>query len=278
MRDVDISLTSEAISELMVGWRAYVRTEALVLRNGADYAVVELFKSGSGGLFRDVESFRIVSLPEDTVYVEDPDMDVLNLPAMASLQVRYPGKTVVVRGMFSHISFVSGLEPLRLRVVDNSPPAPSKLGVLVQRALASGYVDHPIIAEENIITMESKIPEVGTKAVMFPCRVSKLHADIPYYFLDDAPELKDEVTLIGCHLSKRIFTELYKRDVPFINVCPSDYVNPSEMTIVKCCKVKNGHEKEGNLVCVPWGATVPEVVDAINDLFSASSQRALVRD
>ena len=112
--------------------------------------------------------------------------------------------------------------------------------------------------------------EVGTDAVMFPCRVSNLSADIPYYFLDDAPEVDDEVTLIGCHLSKRIYTALYGGDVPFINVCPADYVDPSEKTIVKCCKVKTGHELDGNVVRVPWGATVPEVVEALNDLFGRS--------
>lgn len=103
---------------------------------------------------------------------------------------------------------------------------------------------------------------------MFPCRVSNLEADMPFYFLDDAPEVDGEVTLIGCHLSKRIYTALYGSDVPFINVCPADHVEPGVRTIVKCCKVKNGHEMEGDVARVPWGATVPEVVDAINDLFS----------
>ena len=78
------------------------------------------------------------------------------------------------------------------------------------------------------------------------------------------------MTLIGCHLSKRIYTALYGGDVPFINVCPADYVDPSEKTIVKCCKVKTGHELDGNVVRVPWGATVPEVVEALNDLFGRS--------
>ncbi len=102
---------------------------------------------------------------------------------------------------------------------------------------------------------------------MFPCRVSHLEAEIPYYFLDDTPEDPGDVTLIGCHLSRRIFNALYGRDVPFINVCPADHVDPDEKTIVKCCKVKQGHEIDGNLALVPWGVTIPEIVDAINDLF-----------
>ena len=270
MHDVDIPLDREHISELMRGWTAYVRTDDLVLRNGDSYAVVRLVKSQEPGLFRKVVDFEILSLPEETVYVEEPDMDVLNTPALAALQARHPGKAVVVRGMFSHINFIKDIEPLRLMVVDNVPPSPAKLGVLVDVALGSGFVDHPIVKEERIIDMAEKVSEVRTGAVMFPCRVSNLHADIPFCFLDDAPEDPGDVTLIGCHLSQRIFRSLYDRDVPFVNVCPADFVEPGVKTIVKCCKVKTGHELDGNVVRVPWGATVPEVVEALNDLFGRS--------
>ena len=278
MHDVDIPLDREHISELMRGWTAYVRTDDLVLRNGDSYAVVRLVKSQEPGLFRKVVDFEILSLPEETVYVEEPDMDVLNIPALAALQARHPGKAVVVRGMFSHINFIKDIEPQRLMVVDNVPPSPAKLGVLVDIALGSGFVDHPIVKEERIIDMAEKVSEVRTGAVMFPCRVSNLHADIPFCFLDDAPEDPGDVTLIGCHLSQRIFRSLYDRDVPFVNVCPADFVEPGVKTIVKCCKVKQGHELDGDVVRVPWGATVPEVVDAINALFSPDSpQRACGR-
>ena len=278
MHDVDIPLDREHISELMRGWTAYVRTDDLVLRNGDSYAVVRLVKSQEPGLFRKVVDFEILSLPEETVYVEEPDMDVLNTPALAALQARHPGKAVVVRGMFSHINFIKDIEPQRLMVVDNVPPSPAKLGVLVDVALGSGFVDHPIVKEERIIDMAEKVSEVRTGAVMFPCRVSNLHADIPFCFLDDAPEDPGDVTLIGCHLSQRIFRSLYDRDVLFVNVCPADFVEPGVKTIVKCCKVKQGHELDGDVVRVPWGATVPEVVDAINALFSPDSpQRAYGR-
>ena len=270
LHELDFPLDRESIDELMKGWRSYVRTDALILKSGDDYAVVQLEKNPGKGLFRELGGYTIVSLPEDTLYEEDPGLDVLNLPAMAEVQSRHPGKTVIVRGMFSHISYVKDLEPIRLVVVDKVPPSPSKLGVLTKRALASGFIEHPIVVEERIIDMASRIGDVRTPAVMFPCRVSHLSADIPYYFLDDCPEPKEDVTLIGCHLSWRIYNELYGKDVPFINVCPADYTKEGEMTIVKCCKVKQGHERVGNVVRVPWGATVPEIVDAINDLFSDS--------
>ena len=272
MRDVDVPLDEASIASLMEDWTAYVRTDDLVLRNGDSYAAVRLKKEPGSGLFRKVVGYEILSLPEDTVYVEEPELDVLNLPALAELQTRYPGKAVVVRGVFSHINFIKDVEPLRLMVVDNVPPSPAKLGVLVERALASGFVDLPVVPEVRIIDMADKVSEVRTEEVMFPCRVSHLEAPMPYSFLDDAPADVGDVTLIGCHLSQRIFRSLYGRDVPFINVCPADYTEPGVKTIVKCCKVKQGHELDGDVVRVPWGATVPEVVEAINALFSVADR------
>ncbi|MDO5853887.1 MAG: hypothetical protein Q4Q62_07625 [Thermoplasmata archaeon] len=270
MHEVGFPLTEDSIARLMDGWRSYVRTDALVLKSGDEYAIVELRKRPGTGLFRELDGYSLISMPEDTVFVEDPELDVLNLPAMALLQAEHPGKAVVVRGMFSHISYVKDLEPLRLTVVDNVPPSPAKLGVLVRKALESGFVELPVIVTERIVDMASKVPEVETPAVMFPCRVSHLEAPMPFCFLDDAPDDPGEVTLIGCHLSYRIYRELYGSDVPFINVCPADHTVPGEKSIVKCCKVKQGHEIDGDVVRVPWGATVPEVVGAINALFSSS--------
>jgi len=230
---------------------------------------VRLVKEKGMELFKKVADFEIISLPEDTVFVDIPEMDVINVPALAAVQERHPGKTIVVKGMFSHISFVSSMRTVRLNVIDNVPPSPSKLGVLVKAALSTGFIEHPVIVKETIIDMAEKVKDVRTEAVMFPCKVSGLKADMPVYFLDEYPGLGHDVTLIGCDLSKRIFSSLYRKDVPFINVCPADHIkNVNERTIVKCCKIKEGHKIEGNIAKVPWGATVPEIVNAINDLFS----------
>lgn len=266
VRDVDIPLTSDSISELMSSWRSYVRTEGLVLRNGDEHAVLILHKSKGAGLFKDVESYDLISLPENTVFIEDPEFDVINMPALASLQSRFPGKAIIVKGMFSHINFVYDIEPLTLEVVENIPPEPSKLGTMVKIALASGFVGSPIVVNEKIIDLADEVPNVKTEAVMFPCKVSGLTADMPVYFLDEAPKVEHEVTLIGCHLSMRIFSELYGYEPPFLNVCPADFTGDGK-SIVKCCKVKEGFKIEGNVAKVPWSATVPEVVDAINSLF-----------
>lgn len=267
LREVDHELTPEAIAVAMRGRKAYTRSDYMVLRNGDDHAVLRLRKEEGKGLFRPVISAEPLSLPEDTVFVRDPSMDVINPSALLRLSMRHPGKTVVVEGMFNHLNFVHRLEGLPLRVVDDVPPSPSKLSVLTEMALASGFLDLPIVPEVVDIDIRSFLPQVGTEAVMFPCRVSGIGAGMPVYFLDEAPELGHEVTLIGCHLSKRIFESLYRREPPFINVCPKDHVPDDGVpTIVKCCKVKEGFEAEGVLRSVPWGATVPEVAEAVRSL------------
>jgi len=268
VREVGFDLTSDMIAENMSDWRAYARCEFLVLRNGDGFAVLKVTKEDGIGLFRKVSDYEILSLPENTDYVNDETIDVLNIPSLARIQSEHPGKGVVIEGMFSHIVFIKDLEPLMLEVVDNVPPSPSKLGVLVRKALDSDFIDLPIMVHEIVIDMASKVSDVKTEGVMFPCKVSGLKAGIPTYYLDGSPELEHEITLIGCNLSKRIFESLYRKTPEFINVCPADNVDGKKKTIVKCCKVKEGHVIEGNVAKVPWGATVPEIVDAIKDLFS----------
>ena len=268
VREVDFDLTPDAIASEMDCWKAYAKCEYLVLRKDDSFAVLRVMKENAVGLFKKVTDYEILSLPEDTDYVHDETIDVLNIPSLALIQSEHPGRAVVIEGMFSHIVYIKDLQPLILNVVDSIPPSPSKLGVLVRKALDSDFIDLPIIVHEETVDMCSKVSEVKTEGVMFPCKVSGITTDRPTYFLDNDPELKHDVTLIGCNLSKRIFESLYRFSPEFINVCPADNIRTKGKTIVKCCKVKEGHTIEGDVVKVPWGATVPEIVDAIKDLFS----------
>ncbi len=268
VREVDFDLTPDAIASEMDCWKAYAKCEYLVLRNADSFAVLRVAKEDGIGLFRKVTDYEILSLPEDTDYVCDESIDVLNIPSLALIQEAHPGRAVVIEGMFSHIVFIKDLNPLILNVVDSITPSPSKLGVLVRKALDSDFIDLPIIMHEEVIDMSSKVSDVTTEGVMFPCKVSGIVTEKPTYYLDGDPELKHDVTLIGCNLSKRIFESLYRFTPPFINVCPAGNIRSKGKTIVKCCKIKEGHVIEGDVAKVPWGATVPEIVGAIGDLFS----------
>lgn len=267
--EADFPLTEEGIRKGLVGHRAYLRAKYTVMSKDGEYAVARQHLSDGTGLFRTVEDVDIISLPKDTIFINMPEADVLNVPGKAQIQKDHPGKTIIIQGMFSHVSFVTGIQWKTLRIVDNVPPLPSKTEILVSKALESGYIDIPIVTETVIIDIRDMIPEVKTEAIMFPCKVSSLKADIPYYFLDFNPELKHEITLLGCNTSCRIFKELYGYDPLSINTCPKDFCPMDGVkTIVRCCKVREGHVIEGDMVMLSWGATVPEVIDAINALFS----------
>lgn len=273
-KDISVRKVKQPIDEayihyVMKDWTAYKRAAYVVLNHDDQYAVIELEKSMGEGLFGKVTDYRIISLPDDTVYVERPEVDVINPSALALLQDEFPGKAVVVRGMFSHLGFVYDMKPFRLRVLDVVPPNPSKMSHLVRTALASGFVDLPIVAEYVDLDISEMSRKATTGEIMFPCEVSGTESDRPFCFLDQVPDIEGrDLTLVGCVLSKRIFSEVYGRDVPFINICPRDHVpDDGVKTIVKCCRIKNGCEIDGDVALVPWGVTVPEIVEALNALF-----------
>jgi hypothetical protein len=93
------------------------------------------------------------------------------------------------------------------------------------------------------------------------------------FYLDKKPEfLKEEledISLVGCDLSLRIFKIIYGVEPEFFNFCPKKTALESQMKgpmLTKCCEVKEGHELIGKVAIVPWGATQKEVEDALNEL------------
>ncbi len=269
VKEVDFPLTREDIAREIAGKKAYTRCDHYVLRNGEDMAVVRVVKAEGKELFRPIIEHEVIALPDSIAYVEDPEADVLNAPAMAALSREHPGKTVVVQGLFNHISFLQPGEMMDLQVLDVVPPSPSKLSVLVRRALESGMVDLPVVPEYREIDLNALAREVRTEAVLFPCQASGLTSDRPMFFLDQVPVIDRDVTLVGCDLSARIYRTLYRKDVQRIEMCPQALApNDGRKRLVKCCKVREGYQLKGDLAIVPWGATVQEVADAIKALFA----------
>ena len=267
LRHVDFPLTEENIAGNIDGKKAYTRTDFMILRNGEETAVIKVIKGSGKDLFRPISSFQIVSLPHHTVFIRDEAIDVLNASQMARLARDNPGKTVVVSGMFNHVSFLQEENLLDLFVVDVVPPSPSKLSVLVERAFSTGLVDLPIVPHYQDIDLNLLEKSVGTSGVMFPCRASGLESGRKVYFLDETPALEGDMTLVGCDLSRRIFRSIYRREVSTLDMCPKNLARIKGKTLVKCCSVKEGFIIEGDMASVPWGATVLDVVGAINSLF-----------
>jgi hypothetical protein len=271
VRTVNFPLTPTNIAEVVKGKKAYTRTRYYVLRNRNDSAVISVEKEDGNELFRNIKSFEILSLPNETVFVEDRTIDVINRTQMAKLSQKYKGKLVVVRGMFNHVSFVKDEDLIRINVIDTVPPRPSKLSVIVEKIISMGLINAPIIANHIEIDLESIASTLKTKGVIFPCRASGISCDKVVYFLDETPEISVESTLVGCDLSRRIFKSLYKKEVDFIDICPRNHVRlDGSPTLVKCCKVKSGYELKNQVAAVPWGTTIEEVKDALLALLKAS--------
>ncbi len=271
VRSVDFELVSQEILSHSRGMNAYTRTGYIILKHGREMAVLRVFKSDSKELFQPIQKVEIIALPQDIVYIEDESVDVLNSSQMARISRRYAQKTVVVKGMFSHISFVQPDEYLELHVLDVIPPKPPKLSILVERALGSILTDMPIVPILEEIDLNLLQRSVATPAVIFPCEASGLKSEKRVYYLDQTPEVGEEATLVGCELSGRIYKSLYKKGIARIEMCPQELApHDGKKRIVKCCQVKEGFEINGSTAVVPWGATVKEVAAAIAELFSHS--------
>ncbi|HID27416.1 MAG TPA: hypothetical protein EYP22_06300, partial [Methanosarcinales archaeon] len=82
VKEVDFALTKDNIYNTLIGSKLYLATKYLILKNDRDIAVVEVsLKNASKyekSLFREVIEVKIISLPEETIFIEDPEVDVLN--------------------------------------------------------------------------------------------------------------------------------------------------------------------------------------------------------
>jgi hypothetical protein len=272
LRRVDFPLTAANIKAYSRGKKAYTRTDHMVLRSGKDLAVIGVSKENGPDLFRPITNVEVISLPDATVFIKDKKVDVLNRSQMAGLALKHPGKTVVVEGMFNHVSFAQETDINYLKVLDVVPPRPAKLAVLVRRALSTGLVHSPVIVSEELIDLNDLAKEARTESMMFPCRASGIRSSGKVKYLDETPHLEEAATLIGCDLSRRIYRSVYKGEPKLINMCPQDLAPKDDaFRMVKCCTVKEGYVLHDRMVVVPWGATVEEVADGINALFRQRS-------
>lgn len=269
VREVAFDLTKDRIIEQAKGKKAYTRTEYIILRNGKEHAIVQVRKEAGVELFRPILDVDVIALPRDIVFIRDDSLDVLNRSQMANAAKDHPGKFVIIQGLFNHVSFIKAEDGLELAVFEVVPPHPAKLSVLVEKALAAGLVDLPVMPSVETVNLNALGVQVTTPGVIFPCRASGMRSKHDIQYLDETPEIKGDVTMVGCDLSKRIFKHIYRKSPRhFINMCPRDLApRDGRKRIVKCCRVREGFEMDGNMAIVPWGATVQEVAAAINALF-----------
>lgn len=275
VKKVSFPLTKRDIMDEASGKSVYTNTNYMVLHNGSDWAVLKMAKAREQDLFRKLDKMYIVSMPANTMYMEDPEVDVQNSSVMVGMAEEMGKDTLIVKGKFEHISFVHKERTTSLVVFDVVPPNPPKIVELAEAALGTGRIRKPIRIIPKILDLNELAGTRDTQHVMFPCYASSLAGlegvDDALY-LDQIPDLKvpaNEITLIGCELSLRIFTSLYGEQpaLTFTDLCPKKrLIGISEPCLCRCCVVDEGHVIEGNAAYVPWGASVGEVEEAIIDL------------
>jgi hypothetical protein len=276
---VDFPLTEEAIRKRFEGERVFTRTEYFILENCGKYAVVGVKRKRGIELFRPVSEVEIVSLPESTAFVHDPECDVLSPHSMARHAAAHSEETVVVLGKFEHISFIKGgKSPVILRVIDVVPPYPSKTVEMVELALRTGTIRTPVLVEPVLFDAVKLCEGHDSSVVMFPCEAGKVTVGgRPVRYLDKTPRLEEgeSVTLAGCELSRRIFRITYGHEPDFVNICPRDlarrHFEPGKLHIARCCDVHRVIVEPG-LALVQYGATMGEIIVAIKALLGETGE------
>ncbi|HHI30331.1 MAG TPA: hypothetical protein ENL17_01285 [Candidatus Methanoperedenaceae archaeon] len=268
-------LEEKDIKEHLLGSRCYTGTRFIVLCNSKDTAVVEVEKTSTGKIFEEIISLRVVSLPEQTVFVEDSGVDVINPSAMLHKAGEYQEDAVVVKGTFGHVSFIRGGESVRLHVFDIVPPMPAKLVSMVERALEmQEATDTPVEVVPEITNLLVIARDAPTENVIFPCSASEIRSSaIPgkdVFFLDKLRTPPENPTLIGCNTSLQIFREMFDCTPEFVQICPREK-RSEELFVTKCCELKEGFEMVDGGVVVPWGAELRDVLAAVDTLLGGSS-------
>ncbi|MDH3365128.1 MAG: hypothetical protein OEM29_03885 [Thermoplasmata archaeon] len=273
VRHVDFALTEESIKTFLSGKRAYIRTKYFVMTNGREWAVAQIEKEELNGVLQPIVSVSIVSLPDETSFVDDTDLDVLSASKMGRLRESKGTRCVVVRGRSEHVSFFVDQQPFELTVVDVVPPSPSKLVGLVDDVLDSQLQDTFVKFEVVELDINELSGTSGSGPVLFPCKASGLEHDNLLGYLDGTPPLTPEqvhrASLVGCSLSARIFKALYGAEPRLVNMCPVDLIKQRRVdgpVLTKCCKIKEGYDLQGDVAIVPWGARATDVAAAIDAL------------
>src|SRR5262245_45135510 len=265
------SLEPTWLEEHFTGREVYFRTRFVVACGEGGWALVEVDRPDSPELFVTTVAARVLAGPNDCAYVADEQLDTAIPAQLAAAAARAPeARCVVVEGLYSHISFILNPEPARVRVLDVVPPGPAKLVDQVARVLALAEDVPPVLAEVDVVDVRTLLPDPPPAEVLLPCRGSGVEfPGSEVSFLDQRPEERDW-TMLGCERSDQIHRWFYGASPRRIDTCPRRWLSAdageAEVTLTRCCLLQEGVEVEGRNVVVPWGASLAEVRQALDEV------------
>jgi hypothetical protein len=269
----------DSITQYLRAREVYRRTDIVILHNDSQqYAVAAVQRAGSETLFTRVDKVEVIALPDDCVFIADPETDPGNRSALAKIALKHhvtPHQTAIVVGAFDHVNIIHHPNPKVLRVIEVIPPEPPKLYHMVEQVLS--YADlPPIVLELKTIDLRDLAATVTPEAYLVPCRSGGLtELSAPVYFLDERPEQRQPWTLLGCERSLQFHRHYYGDEPTRVEMCPRKLQQPDKnATILKCCLLEYDFEQEGNTLIVPWGTDLGMIEKALRQLFNGEPKHA----
>jgi hypothetical protein len=169
-----------------------------------------------------------------------------------------------------------------LAVFELVPPSPPKLIELVERALDTGRIKKPIKIVPTILDLNKLAKASDKPFVMFPCHTKDSNCGKNVLPLVGAPNISsigiDNIALIGCDVTLRIFKAVYGKKPAFIDMCPLHREEVLKKRGIKCIarcdKIAEGHLLIGDTAFVSFDPKLCEVEEAIMDLFELKGVKA----
>jgi hypothetical protein len=292
LADVDFPITESALVGHFLGRECYRRTRFIVVRNGHAHALIEValaLPSRADAdldvpLFAPAVDVTVLSLPDETVFVQRPEVDTGVPSQLATVATEHPeARCIVVEGRYHHVSFLLDPAPLVVRVLEVVPPAPAKLVDQARRVLEMAEDLPPMVLLPELVDLEALAP-AGVE-VLLPCRGSGAAVDgAATWYLDERPDHRPWF-LVGCHRSREIHRWFYGEDAPYADICPRQLAmqHRDGVVLTKCCLLEDRIEVEraagvgplgevpGHRVVVPWGASLDQVRTALRTLAEAAA-------
>lgn len=281
VQEVDCPLTSDALTELLLGREIYRRTDFLALRNGGDTALVAVAAADREPLFTPVTEVRLLAGPERTVWIDDPGTDVGNASAMARTalaQARPQALAYVIQGSYEHVNFIWRPQPLRIHVTEVIPPEPAKLFVLAGQVVAFDEDLPPIELVLDAVDIRELAGEHPAGHYLLPCRGSGVDLPGEVSFLDTRPAAAADWLLIGCERSRQFHQHFYDADPRRVDLCPRARTDRAdgELVLAKCCLLERGLELGERSAIVPWGSNLDEIRLALRSLCGLGEPAAVI--
>jgi hypothetical protein len=133
-------------------------------------------------------------------------------------------------------------------------------------------INAPVDIEEKYIDINQLIGKANTEYIMVPCSCTSIRKK-SVLFLDRCPriskKIENDLTLIGCNRSMKIFKSVYGFVPKNISMCPLEILRIRKLTgpiLTRCCELKQKLKIKGDLAIVPWDANLTQVSKALNML------------